>query len=782
VNTATRVPPTEVMEVLPAAVRIREATRVLGLPKIREREDLVRSWSSFLAWPDASAALADALRSGAAGERAQAYGMLVHAARRSRDPQVVAELVDRLGRLRNEQDPVRSAALTALSSVARLLTPAAAAGLTRLTTDAVEARDGSAVTTFALSALAADTLQHHVDVPDLREWALLTIDLAGSTAQAPVLRRFDLVLRRGQEAMVADRLSGWVTAAMERGRYGPLFALTGALGKRAWRVPALQELLHRATGWHSPESVASRAITLWLDNPRGRGDRVEQVLTADPTTVTVPVVWQTICTSRTDLLDRVLDHPPRGRFVSDHLRWVPGWPVRPERWLPRQHAAFMRLQERVVADTAAGVRQRAAAVRAAAAIPALGRELVLRYVDSPEVVLAEVALGALVWTDRPAEALPLLLEHAGDDRARVALYAAGRAVRFVAPSRLAAALHPVLLDPGAKVTSRKAAARLLARYGPPRVMGELLDTYANPQTHRDVRAAIVAAARQRLDTEASWTILETALHGSREECRAVLAASVADVADRHRARYAALIAGACRAADREVRRAAFQQLPYWSRWAGDITELVVERLTDLGEHPAAFEIAELLRALRGGGLDAALDRLAQRDSADSAPAGPGADHPARRRIDALAQGAVAWARGTPFDADRSAAVAATRQLAARPTYTGTAAAMLVGLGRLDNLDEIADLCAARPALAVRTAARVAARLRELPRAIDADFLRPAVLRLAGRGDLVGGLFAVELTRPGATFGWSTPWRDLLLHLRQHPDPDVREEAYAVDMT
>ena len=782
VDTTARLVATQVMEVLPAAVRIREATRILGLPTTRQDETQVRYWSSFLAWPAASAALADALASGNAGERAAAYRDLVHAARRSRDPQVVADLVGRLGRLRNEQDPVRLAALSALSSVARLLPSGAAAGLTRLTTDAVDARDGSAATASALGALAADTLQHHVDVPELREWALLTIDLVGSVAKTPVLRRFDVVLRRGQETMVADRLLGWVTAAVDRGRHGPLFALTGALGKRAWRVPELQELLRRATGRHSPEPVAARAVELWLDNPRGRGDRVEQVLTADPTTVTIPVVWQTICTSRTDLLDRVLDQPPRGRFVADHLRWVPGWPVRPERWLPRQHTAYLRLQDRVAADAEAGVRQRAAAIRAAAPIPALGRELVLRYLDSPTVVLAEAALGALAWTDRPAEALPLLLGHAGDDRARVALYAAGRVARFLPPSRLPAALQPVLRDPGVKVTSRKEAARLLARLGPPRVMETLLATYVDPQTHRDVRAAIASAARQRLDTEASWTILETALRGSREERRAVLAGHPSDVAERHRARYAALVTEACRVADREVRRTAFAQLLYWSRWAGEVTELVVDQLIDLGEHRTAIEMAHLLRALNDGGLSVAVDRLVQRDAADAGPDGPGADRPGRRRIETLAQAAVIWARSTPADTDRSPVLAAVRQLAAQPAFTATATTTLVGLGRLDNLDEIADLCAGRPVLAVRTAARVATRLRELPNAIDATALRPAILRLAARDDLAGGLFAIELTRPGATFGWSAPWRDLLLQLRHHPDPDVREEAYTIDMT
>jgi hypothetical protein len=166
----------------------------------------MRAWSAYLAWPDASAALDATLRSGAADERAHGYALLVDAARRSRDPHAVAGVIVRLGRLRNEQDPVRAAALTALANVAPLLTADTAAGLTRLTTDAVDARDSSAATTAALGALAADVLQHHVAVPALREWALLTIDLVSTGAHPPVLRRFDTVLRRGQETMVFERL------------------------------------------------------------------------------------------------------------------------------------------------------------------------------------------------------------------------------------------------------------------------------------------------------------------------------------------------------------------------------------------------------------------------------------------------------------------------------------------------------------------------------------------------------------------------------------------------
>lgn len=780
-DTAVWMPAAEIMEVLPAAVRIREATRVLGLARVREREADVRAWSAYLAWPAAAAALDGALRSGDADERAEGYRLLVAAARRSRDRQAVAEVIGRLGRLRNEQDPVRAAALTALAKVAPLLTAGSAAELTQLTTDAVEARDASAASTTALSTLAVDVLQHHVAVPQLREWALLTIDLVSTGAHVPVLRRFDTVLRRGQEEMVFERLGGWVEAGVARSRYGPLFALTHALGKRAWHLPRLQELLRRAIGPDTLPSVARTAIGLWLDDPRTRSERVAEVLAADPSAATIGAVWATLCASRTDLLDGVLSRRPRGRFLESKTRWVPGWAFHAERWLPRQQARFVALQELIIADAEQGPWQRAAAIRAAAGIPGAGRELVLRHLDDPEVVVAEAALGALVWTDRPAEALPVLLRYAGGDRARVALYAAGRAARHVPPSRLPEVLGAVLTGP-AKITSRKEAARLLAHYGPPRAMATLLEAYANPEAHRDLRAAIVSAARQRLRAEASWTILRTAVGGSREERRAVLSAYPYTIAERYRPRYAAFVVEACQAADREVRRAAFGQLGSWAPWLAGVTGLIVDRLTDLGETMPHIEIANLLRAGGDAVLGTALARLVERDAADGDPGGPAADRPARRRVELLARGAVVRSGSRPAGADRTALVASARWLAGHAAFTGTAAALLVDLGRLDNLDELAGLCAGRPVLAVRTAKQVGARLRGLPDQPDPAVLAGLVGRLAGRGDLAGGLFAVALVRHGAGYGWPAPWRDLLLGLRRHPDADVREEAYAVDMT
>ncbi|MBQ1046296.1 hypothetical protein KBX03_27740 [Micromonospora sp. C72] len=780
-DTTALLPGAQVMEALPAAVRAREAARVLTLPAVREREEQVRFWSAYLPWPQASASASAALRSGDADERADGWRLLVAAARRSRDPRTVAQVVVRLGRLRNEQDPVRAAALTALTTVAPLLTATNAGGLTGLTTDVVDARDTSAATTNALSRLAADTLTYHVDVPELAEWALLTIDLVSSDANVPILRRLDTVLRRGQETVVFDRLRGRLEAGMARARYGLLFALTHALGRRAWRLPELQDLLRRAIGPNTVHPVARTAVGLWLADRRTRSRRVEKVLDIDASTVTIHEVWTTICTSRTDLLDRVLNRPPRGRFVEKGKRWVPDTAPHAQRWLPRQQERFVALQARLIADSGHRVWQRAAAIQAAAGAGPAGRELVLRHLDASEVPVAEAALGALVRTDRPDEAFPLLLRYADSDRARVALYAAGRAARHVPPTRLAELLGGVLTG-AAKVTSRKEAARLLARYAPVDALATLADVYADPQAHRDVRAAIVSAARQRLGPEASWTVLRTAVHASREERRAVLGAYPSGISQRHRHDYAALIVAACRADDREVRRAAFAALGNWWQWLTGVTDLIVDRLTDPDETTPSIGVANLLRAGGDEVFRAPLQRLVERDAADEDPGGPAADRPARRRVDLLAVGAALWSGTRPADADRAGLVAAARWLAGQDGFLGTATRLLVDLGRLDNLDEIATLCAGRPVVAVRTAEHVGYRLRDIRQRPDPAVLADTVAHLGGRGDLAGGLFAVALVAHGSVFGWKTPWRDLLIGLRRHPDADVREAAYTLDMS
>src|SRR6185312_11652809 len=114
-------------------------------------------------------------------------------------------------------------------------------------------------------------------------------------------------------------------------------------------------------------------------------------------------------------------------------------------------------------------------------VPGIGWDIATRYLDASDVTLVEAALGALPWTDRAAEALPILLTYVDGDRARVAVYAATRASRFVQPSVLRRELR---LD--GKVTARKEAVRLLAQLAVPGAPDVLVAAWRSPDQHRDV--------------------------------------------------------------------------------------------------------------------------------------------------------------------------------------------------------------------------------------------------------------------------------------------------------
>ncbi|MEU4472059.1 hypothetical protein [Micromonospora sp. NPDC023888] len=797
-ETAAGIPGLPLVEVLPRAWQGREARRVLALDRVRHDEAAVRSWSSFLPWPQASAALGPALGAADAQDRAVAYELLLAAARRSADPAAAAEAVARLGRLRNEQDSVRAAALTALVHLSRLLRADSVDVLTKLTVDATTTRDASSRTLAALGSLAVAVLGQHHDDPALLGWALNTLDRLFGGHRLPPLPRLDETLRHGQEELVFARLRPWIEAGMTRGLCTELFAVTRALGRRAWRLPQLQELLRRAGTPGFVVVVVREAVELWLADPTTRSQRVEQVLARDVSTITFPTVWRAVSARRTDLLDRVLlGPPPSGAFLTAGARWVPDPPEHGERWLPRQQQAYVRLLEQVAADAGTPRHGRAAAIRAAAPIPGAGRDLVLRYAGSADVTLAEAALGALPWTDRPDEALPLLLAHADDDRARVAMYAAGRAARFIRPTDLLTPLSRVALGRG-KVTSRKAALRLLGRYVPQAAMPVLLAAWRQPDQHRDVRVAVAAAARQRLPGPESWVILEEAATGGHGEAQIVLRTPPQQVAGPDRPRYGALVALACASPDHGVARSAWPRMAQWMPWAPDLSDLVTATLTDLGGHsawPSARPIVDAMldhpdRPERDV-LSAALRALVGIDEADPDDGGPFADRPARRRISAILDQAGSWARSAESHRDRAPARAAARELGQHPAYVAEAATLLTALLRLsgttpDHLTadvvEIADLVAGRPALAARLADLLSQRTaRWSPVAPDPDLVLATARTLAARGDATTGLFAVALVHEGRARGWAEPWRDLLRSLRRHPVADVRDGAFDICM-
>ncbi|WBB61390.1 hypothetical protein O7599_02180 [Streptomyces sp. WMMC500] len=798
-------PPT-LLDALPRERRAAEARRMAA--QARERDappPVVLRAVACLPVAEARGELLAALRRSDPDERAGAYGLLLANAARSGHPEDVTSAVRLLAeRLRNDQDPVRSVALRQLAEThPALFTADAADHLHRIAADAIAARDSSPATRGALRTLAVALLREHAagGRPELVSFSLRTITrLTGHTGGAD-LGRLDTSLRRGQEHEVFDALEPWLEAGADKVDHGLTFALARALGRRAWGMPKLQEYLWQAVQFGNDATVRT-AVSLWLEPRAGRGERVGRLLAQEPSAAVLPPVYQVLARTRTDLLDTVLgDTPPWGRFLTPRAPWTPPV-VTPERWTPAQQAAAARLLARAAGDAGLPQHERVRALADAARIPGHGLDLVFRYTGAEDVALAEAALAALVWTDRPEEALPLLLAHAGGDRARVAVYAATRATLHAAPSRVEAALRPLLLPgpdgtaAGAKVTSRKEAVRLAAtRLPAERAAALVVGAYELPEQHRDVRAACVAFAGGLLGRPEVWRMLETAAAGDPQVRLSLLRPQPRDLREEHRPRYAGLVEAASRTDDVQLARAAYASLAAWAPWSPTAADVLCAAVTDLGNRgtwdPAAHALVTL--ATTAPADDPAREPVvrAARELLTRAPGQPDAepdrDLPARRRLASLVR------RLTVRPPDlrgllRPTLHALADVLAADDDFVPQAAVLRTETVDLEAgapeltaaLVDLAGLHAGRPVLAEVTAKALSRRLDRAARPGAPEARADAARALAAAGGHAEGLFAVALTRDtGARAGWPEPWRATLRTLRAHPRREVRDAALAV---
>jgi hypothetical protein len=776
-------PSDQVLTVLSRVRRHEEVRRVLGLAEVRATESSTLHYTAFLPWGEARDGLVAATRRPTAEERVAAYESMVACACRSGEPGAVGEMVEYLTRMRNEQDPVRGRVLTVLASMApEMLRPDTVPALESIATDALQARDTAAATRQTLGNLATAVLRQHFAQPRLIRWALNTLQaLFGD--RVPALGRLDARLRRGQEAEVFAAVRQWLRAGIDRREYEALFAVTQALRRRAWNLPELQDMLGGAIDPGNVSPVVQRAVSLWLDDPTTRSARVAHIIRVDASTVSLPVVWNHLCSRRTDLLDVALaGPPPRGKFLADGVTWVPPYTWHARRWLPRQRGDYARLLARVAGDAGAKVWERTSAIAAAARVPDVGPPIVHRYLDSPNVSLAEAALGALAWIGEPDTALPILLAHMGDDRARVA--------GFLAPSRLGEILGAVL-DTG-KVTSRKETVRLAARMSVPDAGRLLTEVWRRDGQHRDVRAAAVSAARQRLDDPASWRILDEAVGGERRYALAALACpEPLTIAERYRPTYGRLVARACLDPDEQVTVAAMGILPHWAPWTPDMSATLTTRISDLRNRVNWRAVIPAL----GGLLDAELTGTTLRDIVDALALldarqtddEPDRDRPARQRLDQVQHAIGGWSVRTAPELDRTGITEAGRALARYPDFRPEAATLLVHALALHSRDsqeltaaltEICRLVEDRPVAAGTLAGIVGSRAVDHTRT-DARTAFAAAVVLAEEPGLAPGLFAVALLRSGYRLGWPAPWRDQIRRLRRHEVADVRAAGLAV---
>lgn len=786
-----------ILAVLPRSCVAEEARRMAAVARehgARWNSQLLAE--SFLPVAEAHERLVEATRRPAAEDRAEAWPLLVRNAARSGDHAAVTSVLEEMGRLRNEQDPVRSAALDALSRVRpALFTEDAEPHLDRITADAVEARDSSPATRQNLSDLALSVLREHAagGRRELVNWALRTlVRISGNTGGAD-LGRLDTTLRRGQEHQVYEALRPWIEAGAEKADYSLAFTLARAVGRRAAGMPELQELLWQAIRYGN-DATMRHAVELWLEPPATRDERVARVLAFEPSAGALWPVLRIVTRRRTDLLDPLLaETPPYGRLLTKGTPWTVPVDRDVRRWVPRQQRAVARQLADQAEDAALPLLERAAAVAQAALVPGSGTDLVRHWTGSPDVLLAEAALAALARTDRPADALPELLAHADGERARVAVYAATQASRYAAPSLLAAQLRAVLFAPRAKVTSRKEAARLAAvRLPMPRAAALLTEAYAAPGTHVDVRAAIVAFAGGLLAEEPVWGMLRDAAGAEPELRTAILRVTPLDLPEPQRERYAGLVREVSSTEDPETATLAFDALARWAPWSPESPTVLADAVTDLtgrvSWHAAANGLVTAAAGSpRGGrGLQQALRTLAEAETAAAteeigrADAGERRDRPARRRVDHLVVYLAQRARTAPRPI-RPAALAAGELLAGYDAFVPQAAAITAFHLDLDgepgDLERLAALTEGRPALAARTAQELGERLRRQAHEGDPDVLLEVVRRLGAHGGHGEGLLAAAVTGAiGARTGWAAPWRERLRALRRHPVADVRDAA------
>ncbi len=675
---------------------------------------------SFLPVEEARARLVEATRRPAAEDRAEAWPLLIRNAARSGDHAAVTSVLEEMVRLRNEQDPVRSAALDALSRVRpALFTEDAEPHLDRITADAVEARDSSPATRHNLSDLALSVLREHAagGRRELVNWALRTlVRISGNTGGAD-LGRLDTTLRRGQEHQVYEVLRPWIEAGAEKADYSLAFTLALRVGRRAAGMSELQELLCRPSGTAMTATCATRsncgssrprpATSGWLASSRSNRPRARCGRSWDrhpaPHRPARPAARRD--PSVRPLSDQVLPGPCRWTATygagchANSARWHDSWRTRPRTSRCRSSSG--------PPPSRSTPSSRAAAPISYAAGPGPQRRL-----------LAEAALAALARTDRPADALPELLAHADGERARVAVYAATQASRYAAPSLLAAQLRTVLFAPRAKVTSRKEAARLAAvRLPMPRAAALLTEAYEAPGTHVDVRAAIVAFAGGLLAEEPVWGLLRDAAGAEPVLRTAILRVTPLDLPEPHRERYAGLVREVSSTDDPETATLAFDALARWAPWSPESPTVLADAVTDLTRRISWRAAADgLVTAAagspRGGrGLQQALRALAEVETAAAteesgrADADERRDRPARRRVDHLVVRLAQQADGPVLVRPRPSPPASCSP-GTTPSAPQAAAITAFHLdldGEPGDLERLAALTEGRPALAARTA-------------------------------------------------------------------------------
>ncbi|MDX6281195.1 MAG: hypothetical protein QOH03_2266, partial [Kribbellaceae bacterium] len=271
--------PYELMVVLHRRLRHEQARRMIQLFEDRDPE---RQWlhASRLPFDEAFARLEPEAGRPDAGARAVIYRAIIASAGYSREPVSIERALSWAARVRNDQDPVRQAVLDEAASLPpSQLTDLHVAPLQTLLTDALEARDLSWDSTYALNNLAGTAIRQGAlgNQSALLDWGVQAQARLAEHQGGVQLSGLVDGLPRGREVAVYEALRPYVEAAAKRNEFELAFAIAEAFGRRGWALDELHLVLERAV-WSNKENTVDRAARLWLAPPATRAERVGRII------------------------------------------------------------------------------------------------------------------------------------------------------------------------------------------------------------------------------------------------------------------------------------------------------------------------------------------------------------------------------------------------------------------------------------------------------------------------------------------------------------------------
>ena len=600
---AARVFPEELLDELPHDLRDKEASRMLGLRQIKDYPLLTVRITARRLIGHAREPLEQEAAASSAEERGQALALLVRSTALSREG--MDKTLVFLKRIRNDQDPVRQMVFAELARCpASLFREEHIPELDLLVDSVAEARDTSHATRARAEEMAFGLMGLHAPDPQgaLFQFALRTLTkLVKQSGHLTLPSLYRMSLPHGIEERLFETLHPFLAQAAKRENHNLVLQMADWLGKRAYPLVKLQDMLRETTKAKSA-STAAQAARYWLAAPRTRDERVAELLNRDKSFITVREVFEHLHRRRQEWLDPYLSGAAvKGKFLSGKTIYLLPAANGFHLWLPRQQLAFRALLERVAVDEKRGLHERAHAVQSMAQLPDHWPELLPKFLNHKEVFMAEAALQALSLTEEPERALPLLLEHLDGDRARIAMYAVPRCAHKVNPQLLAGLLEKLLRREKLKITVRKEAIRLLGLFRLPASMALLQEEFGKPKVHKDVAIAIGYAARQLLEDERSWTMLDTlAASPELDIAISVLKQRPQELPAPYRDRYLTYFLKATAHEELAVAYGAFHALAQWMEGHEEaIAEVAAKALVNLEDSsrwgPAMFSLVEAAR-------------------------------------------------------------------------------------------------------------------------------------------------------------------------------------------